>query len=419
MLNNHKRNVEKQTSFYRQMDKKQMRIAQIGHKRVPSREGGIEVVVEELSARLSEMGHSVTCYNRSGHHVSGREFDSNFKEKVYKGIRLKTVFTVHKKGLAAFSSSLSGALCASLRKYDIVHFHAEGPAAMCWLPRLFGRKVIVTIHGLDWQRAKWGKISSAYIRFGERMAVRYADEIIVLSGSIKDYFLQEYNRKTVYIPNGVSRPLIQNPQLITEKYGLHKDDYILFLGRIVPEKGVHYLLESYKFLKIDKKLVIAGGISDTDEYGNTLHQMAGDDKRIIFTGFVHGQILKELYSNAYIYVLPSDVEGMPLSLLEAMSYGNCCLISDIKECSEVVGDYGVIFRHGDIKDLQEKLQMLCESKNKVELYRSKSADYICGKHSWDVMTERTLQTYLSVCGCSSAPDPEKKFVTDGLSSEHT
>lgn len=173
--------------------------------------------------------------------------------------------------------------------------------------------------GLD-QRAKWGKLASTYIMMGEKCAVKYADEIIVLSKGVQDYFKETYGRETKFIPNGVNRPVIRKPELIKEKFGLEKDDYILFLGRLVPEKGIAYLIEAFKKVNTDKKLVIAGGSSDTDEFASQLKEMAKDDGRIIFTGFVQGQLLDELYSNAYIYSLPSDLEGMPLSLLEAMSY---------------------------------------------------------------------------------------------------
>ena len=299
-------------------NKDKLRIAMLGHKRIPSREGGVEIVVEELCTRMVNKGHKVTCYNRGGHHVSGKEFDSA-KIKNYKGINLKTVPTINCKGLAAMSASVFAGIKASMGRYDIVHFHAEGPCAMLWLPKLFGKRCIATIHGLDHQRAKWGKLASTYIMMGEKCAVKHADEIIVLSKGVQDYFRDTYGRETKFIPNGVNRPIVREPQIIKAKFGLEKDDYILFLGRLVPEKGLKYLVEAFKKVKTDKKLVIAGGSSDTDEFANELRQMAKDDDRIIFTGFVQGEELDELYSNAYVYTLPSDLEGMPLSLLEAMS----------------------------------------------------------------------------------------------------
>ena len=372
--------------------KNKLNIAILGHKRIPSREGGIEIVVEELSTRMVKLGHRVTCFNRKGHHISGSEFDENQLSE-YKGVKLKPVWTLDKKGLAAMTSSLSAAFKAALGKYDVVHFHAEGPSAMLWIPKLFGKRCIATIHGIDWQRAKWGGFASKYIKFGEKVAAKYADEIIVLSEGVQKYFMNTYNRKTVFIPNGVNKPIIREPQLIKQKFGLDKDSYFLFLGRLVPEKGISYLIEAFKKINTDKKLVIAGGSSDTDDFLQYLKKLAKDDKRIIFTGFVQGQLLEELYSNAYVYVLPSDLEGMPLSLLEAMSYGNCCVVSDISECTEVVEDKAVVFQKSNVEQLTEKLQDLCNYPRQVKLYKDSASDFICRKYNWDDAVNRTIALY--------------------------
>jgi glycosyltransferase involved in cell wall biosynthesis len=371
---------------------KPLKIGMLGHKRIPSREGGVEIVVLELATRMAQKGHSVTCYNRKGHHVSGADFDK-LKIREYGGVKLKEVCTIDKKGLAAMTSSFFAAVAAAFGKYDIVHFHAEGPCAMLWLPKLFGKKCVATIHGLDHKRAKWGKFASWYIRTGEKCAVRFADEIIVLSENVKNYFLDMYGRETVFIPNGVARPEILLPQKIGDKYDLAKDGYILFLGRLVPEKRVELLIEAFKNLKTEKRLVIAGGVSDSGEYAEQLKELSKDDRRIIFTGFVEGQLLGELYSNSYIYVLPSDLEGMPLSLLEAMSYGNCCLTSNIAECKTVTADHGLTFEKGNLQDLAEKLQMLCDNPQTVENYKNKSAEYILNKYNWDDVTNKTLELY--------------------------
>ena len=369
-----------------------LRIAMLGHKRVPSREGGVEIVVGELATRMSARGHSVTCFNRRGHHVSGAAFDEAHKNE-YGDVRLQSVWTVDKKGLAAMTASVSAAVCAAFGRYDVVHFHAEGPCAMLWLPRLFGKRCVATIHGLDHQRAKWGRLASWYIRTGEKCAVRFAHHIVVLSESVREYFRTTYGRETVLIPNGVTAADVASAQEITTLYGLHKDDYILFLGRLVPEKGVKYLIEAYRALSTDKKLVIAGGVSDSGGYLQELKALAGDDPRILFTDFVQGRVLEELYSNAYLYVLPSDLEGMPLSLLEAMSYGNCCLTSDIPECADVVGEYGVTFKRGDVADLTTKLQHLCDSPQMVQDYKDRAAACVCGRYNWEDVTDRTLALY--------------------------
>lgn len=373
-------------------DKTKLNIAMLGQKHVPSREGGVEIVVEELSTRMVQRGHDVTCYNRKGHHISGKEFDSK-KLREYKGVKLKSVFTINRKGLAAMTSSLFASIKVALGRYDVVHYHAEGPCGMLWIPRLFGKHCIATIHGIDWQRAKWNGFATKYIRFGERIAAKCADEIIVLSRHVQDYFYEAYNRKTVFIPNGVNKPEIKEADLIKDRWGLEKDDYILFLGRLVPEKGITYLLKAFRGGHTDKKLVISGGSSDTEDFEKELRKLAEDDERIIFTGFTEGQELEELYSNAYIYVLPSDLEGMPLSLLEAMSYGNCCLTSDIPECTEVVEDKAVIFKKGDIEDLRAKLQYLSDNPDIVQSYKETASGFICNKYNWEDIVDKTLELY--------------------------
>lgn len=372
---------------------KDLKIAMIGHKHIPSREGGVEIVVEELSTRMAKLGYDVTCYNRGGKHALDKNQKLNNK-KEYKGVKLKKTLTIDLKGLAAMTSSFFGTLKILFSKANVVHYHAEGPCAWMWIIHFFSKKkIIATIHGLDWQRAKWGGFATKYIKFGEKMATKYADEIIVLSKNVQDYFKKEYNRTTHFIPNGVDKPTKEKANIIKKKYKLQKDDYILFLGRLVPEKGIHYLIEAFRNVKTDKKLVIAGGSSDTDSYFQELKDKAKDDNRIIFTGFVQGKELEELYSNAYIYCLPSDLEGMPLSLLEAMSYGNCCLTSDIPECATVIEDKGVTFKKSNIKDLNNKLQELCNNPKEVKQYQRESQKYILQKYNWDDVVEKTLKLY--------------------------
>lgn len=383
---NEKKNINKDEKLH---------IAMIGHKRIPSREGGIEVVVEELSTRLTNKSCEVTVYNRSGHHVNGKEFDGNNngkRQKSYKNIKIVTVPTIKKYGLAAVTSSFFASFLALFGHYDCIHYHAEGPSVMSLIPHIFGMRTVVTIHGLDWKRSKWNRFASWYLKLGEKIAVKYASEIIVLSSNLKNYFKDVYNRDTVYIPNGINKPRIRTAQII-KKWGLKKDNYVLFLGRIVPEKGIQYLIDAFKKTKDDKKLVIAGGASDTYSFMNSLQEKAKDDKRIIFTGFVQGQTLEELYSNAYIYVLPSDLEGMPISLLEAMSYNNCCLVSSIPECTEVVEDKAITFEKSNIMSLYLKLQNLFNRQDIVKKYKSNAGDYICKKYNWDEVVMQTIHLY--------------------------
>ncbi len=369
------------------------RIAMYGHKSIPSREGGIEVVVQELAARLVRNGYQVTCMNRAGDHRAYQDKPDQVISKTYKGIKLITVPTINKAGLAAASSSFFAAFRAALGPYDIVHIHAEGPAAFCWLPRLFGKKVVVTIHGLDWQRDKWHGFARRYIHFGEKMAVRYADAMIVLSRSMKQYFHETYGRPSILIPNGVAPSDPVEAKMITRIHGLARDGYLLYLGRIVPEKRADLLVRAYRSVKTDKKLVIAGPISDKDEYHQKVMKLAAEDPRIIFAGFVNGRLQQELYSNAYLYVLPSKLEGMPLSLLEAMSYGSACVTSDIPECREVIGPEGHFVDPDDEKQLAETLQGLIDHPAQVEENRSRIREIFSRKSSWDQVTLQTQKLY--------------------------
>lgn len=365
-----------------------IKIAMFGHKHMWSREGGIEIVVNELATRMAVRGHQVVCYDRSAQHISRVELDWH---REYQGVKSIPVWTIDKKGIAAMTSSLSAAWRSAWSKADVVHVHAEGPAAMCWIPKISGKQVVVTIHGLDWQRAKWSGLARKYIKFGEETAVRQADEIIVLSRSVQEYFSSVYGRATVFIPNGVSRPTLQKANKIKALWGLKKDSYVLFLGRIVPEKGLRCLIDAWKGISTDKKLVIAGGTSDTHEFLGELKNAAGEN--VIFTGFQQGRVLEELYSNSYIYCLPSDLEGMPLSLLEAMSYGNCCLVSDIPECVEVVEDKAAVFKKSDSEDLRRILRELLDMPERVAEYRKSAANFICGKYNWEDVVDRTLKLY--------------------------
>ena len=364
-----------------------MKIAMIGHKRIPSREGGVELVVGELSERMAALGHDVTAYNRRGRHVSGGE-TINLKE--YKGVHIKSVPTFESSKLNAIVYSVIASFLALFGRYDVIHYHAEGPCSMVWLPKLFGKRVIATIHGLDWQRAKWGGFATKFLKYGEKTAAKYADEIIVLSENVQQYFRKTYNRTTVFLPNGVDTHEYVPLENVKKKYGIEQDGYILFLARIVPEKGLHYLIEAYKQIETDVKLVIAGGVSHSSEYAEEIKKQAAGDERIIFTGFVEGDELWELFYNTQLYVLPSDVEGMPLTLLEAMSCGAECLVSDIPETVNVLKDYGYTFKKGDINDLRQNIIAALAAPK-----RDKTAqiEYIKNNYSWDKVTERTLEIY--------------------------
>ncbi len=370
-----------------------MKIAMIGHKVVPSRRGGIENVLTTLCPILVEMGHDVTCYNRSSDKVEN-EYIGTVVDKKYKGVKIKKAPTLNVRGFAAMIASFTAAIAASFRKYDVVHFHAEGPCAALWIPKLFGKKCVATVHGLDWQREKWGKgFASKYIKFGEKVLAKHADEVIVLSKAAYDYFEETYGRQTTIIHNGISRPEKKQAQIITEKFGLKKDEYICVVSRLTAEKGIHYLIDAYNSIETDKKLVIAGDTSDTDDYVESLKQKAKNNPNIIFTGFVSGDTLCEIYSNAYINVLPSDLEGMSLCLLEALAYGNALLCSDIPENTAVAEDRAMYFKKGNVEDLAQKLRQLCEDFTLVEKYREGADEFILNKYSWQDVAKQTIELY--------------------------
>ena len=379
------------------MREKKKRIAMIGHKFIPSRDGGVEVVVSNLAPHLAEIGYDVSCYNRTNKQFKKLR-KSGELEKEYRGVHLIWTPTVDRRGLAAMTSSIFATVRAAFGRYDLIHFHTEGPCILCWLPRLFGKKIVVTIHGLDHMRQKWGRLASAYIMQGEKAAARHAHSIIVLSNGVRDYFREKYGRETVLIPNGIDPAEIKPACEITKQFGLSSREYILFLGRLVPEKGIHYLIKAYQMLQTDKKLVIVGGTSDTDDYVKQLYDMAGQSSSIIFTGFQQGLVAEELYSNAYLYVLPSDLEGMPLTLLEAMNYGCCCVTSDIGECVDVMDGCGFSFPHGNVEALRETLQDLCDHPDKVEAHRDEAKEVISSKYTWQDITTQTDKLYKSLLG---------------------
>lgn len=364
----------------------------IGHKRFGSREGGVEVVVTELARRMAALGHEVTCYDRSGSDVMTGESTSLF-ERVVNGVRIVPVKTIDKKGLAALSSSYFATRQAIKDRPDVIHYHAEGPCVPLPLARRAGIRTVATIHGLDWQRAKWGRLASAYIKMGEKAAATQSNELIVLSSSAKAYFKQEYGREAALIHNGVEIRERIDASLIAERWGLSRGGYILYLGRLVPEKRGDLLVDAFRRLDTDKRLVIAGGGSDTDAFEIELRKRAGSDPRVIFTGFVTGDLLAELYSNAYVYVLPSDVEGMPLSLMEAMSYGTCCVTSDVPECADVLGSAGVTFAKGDVSELTRVLRSLLDNPERANNLGESARERVRNNYDWDSVVERTLELY--------------------------
>lgn len=368
-----------------------MRIAMIGQKRTGSREGGVEVVVTELATRMVALGHKVTCYDRGGTDVNGNPAPTEPYE--YKGVRVVPVKTVDAKGFAALTSAYAATRKVLRDRPDVIHYHAEGPCNALPLAARAGVSTVATIHGLDWKRAKWGGLASRVIRRGERKAAQGADTLIVLSRPVQSYFCEEYGRETEFIPNGVDVPELAPAALITERWGLTPGSYLLYLGRIVPEKRPEILLKAFRGLDTDKRLVVAGGSSDTSGFYEEVRALAACDPRVVMAGFVEGEELAELYSNAYCYVLPSDVEGMPMSLLEAMSYGRCCVTSDIPECADVLAGAGVTFSRGDAAALREALTVALADPASAAAMGKAARGRVLEGYDWGSVIRRTIEVY--------------------------
>ena len=370
-----------------------MKICMLGHKVIPSTRGGIETVLTNLCPLLVQRGNEVVCYNRSSNQIEP-EYHNEVANHMYKGVKLKKALTFRIRGISAMMASFTAAIACAFSRCDVVHFHAEGPCVALFIPKLFGKKCVATVHGLDWQREKWGKgFASKYIKLGERMLARYADAVIVLSENAAEYFRKTYHRETVLIPNGVSQPKHLEANLITKQFGLRKDSYICMVSRLTEEKGVHYLIDAYHQLHTDKKLVICGDTSDTDDYVARLREMSSRNSEILFTGFISGDTLAEMYSNAYAVCLPSNTEGMSLSLLEALSYGNAVVCSDIPENVSIFGHDALTFRKGDVDDLRDKLQYLLDHPEVVQNYRMNAAESVLSRFSWEKMVDATLNLY--------------------------
>src|SRR4028118_2165965 len=274
-----------------------MKIAVIGSKGLPAKQGGIEHHCEEIYPRIVEQGHSVDLFARSTN--TGNSLIHKNDVQGVQVISLPCLDLL--KGMDALLSSALGAIASSGTRYDIIHFHALGPALFSWLPRIASTaKVVVTCHGLDWQRAKWSKASSYLLRLGERAAVRFADGLIVVSEDLRSYFKQTYGREAHYIPNAPSKLSESDPNFAYgSSLGLTPGRYILFLGRLVPEKCPHLLIKAFQSLQASGwKLVLTGSTSDTGEYTSQLIKMGEKSKNVIFTGELKGDRLAEIVRGA-------------------------------------------------------------------------------------------------------------------------
>jgi glycosyltransferase involved in cell wall biosynthesis len=361
-----------------------MRIAMVGQKGIPATYGGIERHVEEIGARLVERGHEVTVFSRWHYtRVGGR----------HRGMRIKRMPSLNTKHLDTISACALATIDTWVHKYDIVHFHALGPSLFSGLPRIRGSKTVVTVHGLDWQRGKWGRFATWFLRHCERPSIQCPDRTIVVSKALQKYYREQHGAETIEIPNGTNPPVRRPPNKI-RKYGLDRNRYVLFVGRLVPEKGCHILLEAFRKVNSTARLVMAGGSSFSDGYVDTLMRIRDGDERIHMLGYVYGDMLDELWSNAYMVVQPSFLEGFSISLVEAMSHGKCVLASDIPENIEVVEDCAATFRTQDVRDLQSKLQELLDDPIQVDRIARRCHTLAQERFSWPRIVEATEAVYL-------------------------
>lgn len=347
--------------------------------------GGIEKYTEELGTRLVRKGNKVIVYTMKHYGA---------QSGIYNGMEIKTVPCINSKSLEKITASFMATLNSLfLKDVDIVHFHAFGPSIFCILPRIMGKKVVVQGHGIEWQRSRWNIVGKTFLKITEMPSVKFPNIVTVVSRVQQKYLKDKYNIDSVYIPTGVNSPTILKPKIIKERFGLSGNDYILFAARLVREKGAHYLIEAFNSIRTDFKLVIAGDAQHELEYKNELKKIASNNKNIIFTGFVTGEILYELFTNCYLFVLPSEIEGLPIALLEAMSYGNCCLVSDIPENLEAINGLGYTYKSKDVNDLREKIEFLLKNNEAVTAIKDKAKEYVISNFSWDIIADKFEKLY--------------------------
>jgi glycosyltransferase involved in cell wall biosynthesis len=390
-----------------------MKIAVIGSKGLPPHEGGIEHHCAEIYPRVATEGHLVDLFARSSSTGLSWRDPSEFR-----GVRIVSLPGSRFKGFDALLNSAISTVVACVKRYDIVHFHALGPSLWVWLPHLFTRsKIIVTCHGLDWQRSKWGKFSSLLIRLGEWAVVRFADRIIVVSKDLQRYFWQTYGRETIYIGNApASYAVSESSFSYGTSLGLDKGRYIVFLGRLVPEKCPDLLISAFGQLQLEGwKLVIAGGIVGNSAFTKDLIGLAAGRPDIVFTGELQGAHLAEIVRNAGIFILPSAVEGLSLALLEAMHERVPAIASDLPVHQMLLGqDRGLLFRTNDLASCMSTIEWAVQHPRQLEVMASKAQAYVDRHHNWDENVVESLTIYQQVLASGNLPTAVRAAVTGGM-----
>ena len=378
-----------------------MKIAFIGQKGIPATFGGIEYHVDRLSRQLATSGHEVSVYVRRWYTPK--------RCKNYQGVRLVHVPTIKSKHLDASLHSLLCTLHALFKKYDIIHYHAIGPSFFSIIPRVFGKKVISTVHRLDWDTSKWGWAARFLLKIGEHVSILAPQRTVVVSHDLQKYFQFKYNKQTIHISHGFDDPDPRPPDIIKKKHGLDSKDFILFMGRLAPEKRVDWLIRVFQGIPNrtvngkNIKLVIAGGSSATKDYIRQLQSLSSGYPDIIYTGYVTGDEKAELLSNAWLFTLPSSLEGFPIVLIEAKSYGLCSLVSDIPAHLESIrtGIDGYLFHAHDLADFQSTLQYLFDNPDEVNRSGCAAKEFIKKQPGWDIIVKETIDVYRHVLGDAS------------------
>jgi len=363
-----------------------MKIFFIGQKGIHAKFGGVETHVQEVAIRMAELGHEVFVYTRPNY------TDKNIKS--YKGVNLISLPSITSKHLDAISHTLFACLDLIRRKPDIIHFHSIGPSFLILLVKILKpkTKIIATYHTRDYFHDKWGVFARFCLKLGEYVICKFPDKTIVVSQSLYKYVESKYDIEPAYIPNGVRIQEKKEAEII-KKWGLDKDNYIITVSRLVGHKGIQYLIDAYNKINTDKKLVIVGDGAYTDNYVIELKDLASNNDKIIFTGNQTGETLKELFSNAYLFVQPSESEGLSIALLEAMSYDKACLISDIPENLEAVNGLGFTFKNKDANDLRIKLDYLLNNPEEVKKSGKLLKLRVKENYNWDNIVNKLEKEY--------------------------
>lgn len=354
-----------------------MKIAMIGVKSVPC-PGGIATYTEQLGSRLAARGHEVTVYCRR-QYLNG---DAGWPVAPYRGMQRRLSPGLPGKYTDAATHTLTAAIDALRSDFDIIHIHGSAPAFVAPLLRLRRRSpMVVTIHSLDWEGAKWGAAATTVMKTAARVPVRLADEMTVVSKRLQRYYAQVFGRETTCIAGGAQVAEIRPPDEIGRRWRLEPQRYILFVGRLTPEKGLQYLIEAHRRLDTDMPLVLVGGANYDDPYVEAL--LAEADDTILFTGYQSGDVLAELFSNAYLYVQPSTLEGLSMAVIEALSYGRCVLASDIPGNTEALGECGRTFRSADADDLHQQLSDLLAAPETVAGQFDRAREWVSREYNWE------------------------------------